>query len=94
MEDITSYLIKNFPQIGVENIEMIIEVATEDILNYCNLVEVPGGLSKTLLQMAIHKCNTMNEIGITGVQGVLTMSYEFNYPDNIIKNLRRFRKLA
>ncbi len=94
MEDIGAYLIKNFPHIGVENLEMIVEVAKEDIINYCNLEEVPTGLSKTLLQMAIHKCNTMNEMGQTGVQGVLNISYDFNYPANIIKNLRRFRKLA
>lgn len=94
MENIEMYLIKNFPHIAMDNISTIIECAKEDIINYCNLVEVPTGLYNTLLQMCIHKCNTMNESGVTSVQGVVTMSYDFDYPPQIVKNLRRFRKLA
>lgn len=94
MENVEIYLLKNFPHVDASNIQPIIECATEDIFNYCNITEVPQGLKNTLLQMCIHKINTMHEAGIKGVQGVVTMSYDFDYPPQIIKNLRRFRKLA
>lgn len=98
MENIEMYLIKNFPHIAMDNISTIIECAKEDVINYCNLVEVPTGLYNTLLQMCIHKCNTINDIGISGTGGsmgaVIGLNYDFDYPPQIIKNLRRFRKLA
>lgn len=93
MENIEMYLNKNFPHIDIADIGVIIECAKDDVLNFCHINEMPLSLNNTLLQMCIHKCNLMQDIGLTNTGGVANVMLDHNYPNNVITNLKRYRVL-
>ena len=43
------YLVKNFPHLEEDDLDTIIEIAKDDIKNYCNIDEIPVGLNNTLI---------------------------------------------
>ena len=88
------YLVKNFPHLEEDDLDTIIEIATDDIKNYCNIDEIPLGLNNTLIEMCINRINTLNDSGISSVNGEFSMMLDFNYSDKVYKSLRRFRKLG
>ena len=88
------YLVKNFPHLEEDDLDTIIEIATDDIRNYCNIDEIPLGLNNTLIEMCINRINTLNDAGISSVNGEFSMMLDFNYSDKVYKSLRRFRRLG
>lgn len=95
MENIRIYLSKNFPHLTIDVINEVIEVAKEDILNYCHIEEVPTGLNKTWLTMCIHQANTINSAGIVNESGGnINISLDFDYPTRVFNSLREYRKFG
>jgi hypothetical protein len=75
-------------------ITLLISMVNEEILNYCNLTEVPAGLTNTAIQMVIIK---YNRIGNEGIQSQsfngAGESFTDSYPAWIISSLNRYRRI-
>lgn len=75
-------------------IHQLIEDATEDILVYTNLSELPTGLESTVRELAIIYFNRLGMEGQTShSEGGITIGVN-EMPDTIMKRLRRYRKLG
>lgn len=92
------------------NLEFILDDVTESILNYCNIKELPSGLTNTAYRMAIdlYRCENIGDedspIGSVSsiTEGDTSTSFHKNVDDNfkdtVMKNyysqLNRYRKLV
>lgn len=92
------------------NLEFILDDVTESILNYCNIKELPSGLTNTAYRMAIdlYRCENIGEEdaplgGVASIkegdtQTSFSKSIDDNFKDTVMKNyysqLNRYRKLV
>lgn len=92
------------------NLEFILDDVTESILNYCNIKELPSGLTNTAYRMAIdlYRCENIGEedapLGVVtaikegDTQTNFNKSVDDNFKDTVMKNyygqLNRYRKLV
>ena len=92
------------------NLEFILDDVEESILNYCNIKELPPGLTNTAYRMAIdlYRCENIGEeespIGSVSsikegdTQTNFNKSVDDNFKDTVMKNyygqLNRYRKLV
>lgn len=92
------------------NLEFILDDVTESILNYCNIKELPFGLTNTAYRMAIdlYRCENIGEenapLGVVtaikegDTQTSFSKSIDDNFKDTVMKNyysqLNRYRKLV
>lgn len=73
---------------------LILDVVTQEFLDYTNREDLPNGANAVVLQMAVIRYNRIGSEGLAsqGYSGV-SESYIDGYPDNIRKQLNRYRKL-
>lgn len=92
------------------NLEFILDDVTESILKYCNIKELPFGLTNTAYRMAIdlYRCENIGEenapLGVVtaikegDTQTSFSKSIDDNFKDTVMKNyysqLNRYRKLV
>lgn len=75
-------------------LELILDVVIQEFLDYTNRDDIPNGANAVVLQMAVIQYNRLGSQGLAsqGYSGV-SESYIDGYPDNIKKQLNRYRKL-
>lgn len=92
------------------NLEFILDDVTESILNYCNIKELPSGLTNTAYRMAIdlYRCENIGEedapLGVVtaikegDTQTNFNKAVDDNFKDTVLKNyysqLNRYRKVV
>lgn len=92
------------------NLDFILEDVEESILNYCNIKELPSGLTNTAYRMAIDLYRNENigeedaPLGVVtaikegDTQTSFSKSIDDNFKDTVMKNyysqLNRYRKLV
>ena len=73
---------------------VILDLVSQEFLDYTNRDELPNGAEAVILQMAIIAYNRLGSQGLSAqsYSGV-SESYIDGYPDNIKKQLNKYRKL-
>lgn len=75
-------------------LQVILDLVIQEFLDYTNQEEIPAGAEAVIIQMAIISYNRLGSEGLSsqGYSGV-SESYLNEYPENIRKQLNRYRKL-
>ena len=73
---------------------LILDIVIQEFLDYTNREDLPDGANAVVIQMAVIQYNRIGSQGLTsqGYSGV-SESYLSDYPDNIRKQLNRYRKI-
>ena len=73
----------------------LISDAEEFAKTYCNNADVVSSVGAAIVQMVIYAYNRIGSEGLTSenYSGV-SFAYTEGYPDDILKQLRRFRKIG
>jgi hypothetical protein len=75
-------------------ITLLISIVTEEIINYCNITELPEGLTNTAIQMVVIKYNRISTEGLQSQSfNGASESFTDTYPSSIVSSLNRFRKI-
>ena len=83
-----------YPSIGDAVLEMVIEQVEEDLLEYCNIQEIPENTSALLLAMAKEKINILGAEGFTteNVAGS-SITLTGDYSAGIYKRLNKYKRI-
>lgn len=75
-------------------LQVILDLVIQEFLDYTSQEEIPAGAEAVIIQMAIISYNRLGSEGLSsqGYSGV-SESYLNEYPENIRKQLNRYRKL-
>ena len=83
-----------YPSIDENVIALVVQQVQSFILDYCNLSEVPEGLSSVMVDMAKQDLNKMLSEGISSQSaGGSSVSYEQDYTQNIYKRLKKHKRI-
>lgn len=75
-------------------LNLILDVAIQEFLDYTNREDIPNGANAVVLQMAVIQYNRIGSQGLASqAYSGVSESYIDGYPDNIKKQLNRYRKL-
>ena len=76
-------------------LSLLIENAEEYVAVYCNNASAVDSLSGAIISMVIQDYNTMGAEGLNSesYSGV-TFNYQTEYSEDIMKQLRRYRKIG
>ena len=75
-------------------LNLILDIVIQEFLDYTNRDDIPDGANAVALQMAVIQYNRIGSQGLAsqGYSGV-SESYIDGYPENIRKQLNRYRKM-
>lgn len=75
-------------------LNLILDIVIQEFLDYTNRDDIPDGANAVALQMAVIQYNRIGSQGLAsqGYSGV-SESYIDGYPQNIRKQLNRYRKM-
>lgn len=73
----------------------LISDAEEFVANYCNSTAAVESVGSAIVQMVVYAYNRLGSEGLTSenYSGV-SFGYTEGYPDDILKQLRRYRKIG
>lgn len=79
-----------------EIISLLIDMAKAEATAFCHMEEYDSKLDFVVMRMVIQNYNKIGNEGFssTSFGGVMSENYLTNYSDDIITNLKRFRKLV
>lgn len=77
-------------------ISLLVEMAKEEAVTFCHLDEYDTKLDQVVMKMVIQNYNKIGNEGFNSSSfgGVMTEQYMNGYSEDVLTNLRRFRKLV
>lgn len=79
-----------------ELISLLVDMAKEEATSFCHLQEYNDKLDSTVIKMVVQNYNKMGNEGFTSSSfgGVMTEGYMSNYSDDVLTQLKRYRRLV